>query len=114
MTNGTVNSVPIEYDALKRLMAAARLSGCPSPEAAEVAAEDDLAPWQTFTSHPQQVVFTAEAAQQISAAAMIGLTSLNGGEEAWRTQVVTDLRNVADACRLTACGRRPAADVEQP
>lgn len=104
------NSVTIEFDALKRLMAAARLSGCRSPEAAELAAAADLAPWRTPIRRPKHVAFTAEAAQHISDAALRGLTAVQEGDEAWRSQVVSDLCDVADACRLTAAGRPPVRD----
>lgn len=95
-----VNGIAIELDILKRLMGAARLSGFSNPEAAEDAAEDDLAPWRTLTHHPRQVELTVEAAQQISAAALQGLAGVqDGGDQAWKTLVVADVQHVARACR---------------
>lgn len=101
-----VPSIAIEFDALRRLLGAAKLARFSDPEAAEHAAEGDLAPWRTGADrHPRQVELTVEAAQQISAAAMRGLTAVGEGErawptrdQAWKTLVVSDLRHLAEAC----------------
>lgn len=99
MPNGAANSVTIELDTLKRLIVAARLSRFADPEAAENAAEDDIALWRTRANRPQQVELTVEAAEQISAAALTGLAGVQECDQAWKTLVVADLRQVADACR---------------
>jgi hypothetical protein len=78
---------------------AARLSRFSELQAAESAAEDDIALWRTSANRPQQVELTVEAAEQISAAALVGLTDLQDCDQAWKTLVVSDLRQVADACR---------------
>lgn len=95
----TTNSVTIELDTLKRLIVAARLARSASPEAAEQSAEDDIATWRTSTGRPQWVELTAATAQQISAAAVQGLADLPGCDQAWRTQVGSDLKRVQNGCR---------------
>lgn len=99
MRRDVANSVSIELDALKRLVGAARLSGFSNPEAAEDAAEDDVALWRGRARGPQRVELTVEAAEQITAAAVHGLIGVQDCDQAWKARVVSDLQYVAAACR---------------